>query len=135
MKDTIGNSCSSSLDTLYTLLNIHRGCTAQELRKAYLDMAIKHHPDNEKEKDKEKNLRKNGYAFIRIKNAYDTILSSLSLSPHHQTENDRDTPSFLFKRVTPEELGSGVFCRCGEKYQEGQGIIECMGCSYFIISN
>jgi molecular chaperone DnaJ len=65
----------------YSILGVERGATQREIRKAYLKMAKKYHPDKNPEKDTTKQFQKISEAYHTLSNPqkrreYDTFGSS-----------------------------------------------------------
>lgn len=79
-------------DWCYKVLNIHPNATKKEIKFAYKKMILKYHPD------KNKNISPD--EFVKIKNAYDTLLEN---NEEYQIENDFSS-SGVEKDVFMKEL-------------------------------
>ena len=114
----------SALDWAYTLLGVSSTASQQEIRKAYLAKAKKHHPDHEGDSDVMKALN----------SAYEALKKSASpLAPERGEEEDDETGSKVYSpgQVHLETLPggitlefvwipAGVFMMGGEKWEQEQ---------------
>lgn len=103
-------SSSSFLhDNPYTVLKVPVGSSYEIVKKAFITAALQYHPDHNKN-NKSNEDNKSTEEFIRIRKAFEQIVSSKSTSEKYNAEDDRpvwrNDEEFYqwFQQVTSEHL-------------------------------
>lgn len=85
---------------LYKILNLNPNASDKQIKKAYLKLALKYHPD------KNKNKSKSSDEFIKIKNAYDILSNENSraeydnyLKKNNSKINSKINWNFIIKKL------------------------------------
>ena len=94
----------------YQTLGISTKSRIEEIKKAYHQLALTHHPD------------KGGSDahFTEIVNAYTTLTNPITKSQYDHMHNNDNTTTITHSNPYCEQCGSCL---------NGYGIVECMGCS------
>lgn len=112
--------CHAAQESLYETLGVPSTATEKEIKRAYRALALKYHPDVNKQPGAQEK-------FLEIKNAYQTLVDSESRSKYDgssSTESDDwdpfqwDSPSRSGRKRTEEFYG------LGELWQDLQGSFD-----------
>lgn len=82
---------------LYDILNLNKNATREEIRKAYLKLAKKYHPDKCKDKDADETFKKINYA-------YNILINDESRKRYNLINNKDDFHSFLERIYNNENI-------------------------------
>ncbi|KAH9386392.1 uncharacterized protein NEMAJ01_1288 [Nematocida major] len=106
----------------YRVLGVPRGCTAEELKRAYVRRVRQTHPDITK-KDTAKQ-------FVEVQSAYYVLHEDVGTGKGNR-EPELDSMPYMVIEV---DAAADIKCRCGTVYTHTDevGLVECMTCSHYI---
>ncbi|KMZ67843.1 Chaperone protein DnaJ [Zostera marina] len=95
---------ASMRESPYDVLGVSPSSNSQQIKRAYRKLALKYHPDVNKEKDAEEK-------FMRIKHAYNTLMSPKGKRENYPNTRTQGNQSWRAREEEEEFYGFGDFFR------------------------